>query len=379
MTGSTRLPLLFTALAAAGFGGCAGLQPGNGPSLADAVAESAAANPSPVARPSRPDERLGTAEMALRDGYAAESAGRTDEALAAYRRVLLAAPESPAAHHRLGVLLDQAGNFVTAEQHYRMAARSRPDDPDLLGDLGYSYLMQGRLDEAERELRAAVAVRPDHRRSLEHLAAVYAERGERDRAEYVLRGTGTPAEIDAKLAGLFDRPVIDGMPGLDDGSSSEAFFAESRNTVTPPAAATPPAGADPVRVAAASPVTLGTPDGFAATNGIWPPPSTAVASAPLIRAGEPRFRTADPAVRTAAADGALPINRVSPATVEAEPATTPAAPVQRLWPPRGTPVTPASAAPATSAPEVAVPAIRPAAEYSTPPTREPGGALWPPR
>ena len=140
-------------------------------------------------------------ERLLKRGYDADVHGRSQEARMYYEQVLAAVPNHPEAHHRLGILADQAGDFAKAERHYQKAMRAKPDDADLLNDLGYSYFLQGRAVESERYLNQALKLEPKHPHVRENLSLLYDEA----KAEKVLMSQMGPRQTQATLARLFQQ------------------------------------------------------------------------------------------------------------------------------------------------------------------------------
>ena len=167
------------------------------------------------------DEPGFEAVRCVSDGTAAERANRPDLATGHYRRALMHDPACPAAHHRLAVLLDAAGQLPAAEQHYAAALAAAPDDADLLCDAGYSLLLQGRHEEAEAKLRTALTTTPDHARSLENLAVLAARRGDRTGAERALRAAGGPG-VGRKLATLFPGSPVGAKPAVTLAAAADA-------------------------------------------------------------------------------------------------------------------------------------------------------------
>ena len=216
-------------------------------------------------------------------GATAERGNRPDLAVGQYRQALMHDPACPAAHHRLAVLLDAAGQYPAAEQHYAAALAARPHDADLLCDSGYSFLLQNRLPEAEDRLRTALSKTPDHARSLENLALLAARRGDRAAAETALAATNAPG-VGEKLALLFPAapataaPVPD-APAVKSERSPVRIAAAvetARPRVTPASSEAEPEGTGlplwggaPATVEPAAPVL--TPRAKSALP-LWPPP-----------------------------------------------------------------------------------------------------------
>jgi tetratricopeptide (TPR) repeat protein len=99
-------------------------------------------------------------DSTLRQAVALESAGRVEEAVALYRRVLVVRPRSVRAWVDLGNAEAGRGRREDAETAYRRALEVSPDDVDALNNLAWLLLEEGtRLEEAET-LAARAASRP---------------------------------------------------------------------------------------------------------------------------------------------------------------------------------------------------------------------------
>jgi len=132
----------------------------------------------------------------LRRGHLEARAGRPDQAARFYERVLRDDPGNADAHHRLAVLADRDGDFVSSERNYLAALERRPDDADLLNDLGYSYLLQRRFAESARTLHHAAAIEPAHARVRTNLALLSQMTAEAERAT-ALRATMPRSPVSA--------------------------------------------------------------------------------------------------------------------------------------------------------------------------------------
>lgn len=140
-----------------------------------------------------------TVKRLLERGHDADAHGRTQEARMFYEQVLSEDPDHPEAHHRLGILADQSGDYERAEEHYHTALRGNPTDADVLNDLGYSYFLQGRAAESERYLSQAMQIDPRHPHVQENLSLLYDEA----KAEKVLMSVMGPRQTQAALDRLF--------------------------------------------------------------------------------------------------------------------------------------------------------------------------------
>jgi hypothetical protein len=94
----------------------------------------------------------------LRHGVELEGSGRLDEAVAVYRKVLSAHPDSARAWVNLGNCEARRGKPVEAETAYRQALATSPEHPDALNNLAWLLLVEGsRMEEAERLASMAAA------------------------------------------------------------------------------------------------------------------------------------------------------------------------------------------------------------------------------
>jgi predicted TPR repeat methyltransferase len=119
-------------------------------------------------------------ELAVRRHRAGDSA----EARAAYRAVLVSAPDHAESWHRLGLLV---GDPVQAARLIGRAARIAPDDAFVLNNLGNALRASGRIDAAAAALADAADRLPDH-------AAIRANLGT------ALLDAGRPADACDQLA-----------------------------------------------------------------------------------------------------------------------------------------------------------------------------------
>ena len=104
---------------------------------------------------------------------ACQRAGRTFEAVQAYRAALAARPDDPRIHNNLGVALKALGDEASAAEHYRRALELAPGYANAHRNLGVLRRAQGRYDESLRSFLAALRLDPDseaHRRSVARVA-----------------------------------------------------------------------------------------------------------------------------------------------------------------------------------------------------------------
>ena len=157
----------------------------------------------------------------LQYGIHHQSSGRLNEAEAAYRKVLGAAPRHPDALHLLGMVaaqrgrpdaaLDLIGRAIAEKPHiamyhynranvlselgrldeaidsYKAAGQRKPDFPDLHTGLGLALRAANRLAEAEASLREAIRRAPGDASLHCNLASLLSDAGRLEEAEASLR------------------------------------------------------------------------------------------------------------------------------------------------------------------------------------------------
>jgi Flp pilus assembly protein TadD len=87
--------------------------------------------------------------------------GRTNEAIAEYRRVIEWNPQLPIAHFNLGVACLQKGEEDEATFEFREAVRLNPNYAEAHADLGQQLLKKGEVDTALDHVRTALEIFPE--------------------------------------------------------------------------------------------------------------------------------------------------------------------------------------------------------------------------
>jgi tetratricopeptide (TPR) repeat protein len=107
------------------------------------------------------DPTLGDAQQNL--GVALAEAGRWEEAIAAYQKVLSIAgyPTPDIAYHNLGWAEYNMGRYREAEEALRLAVRLDPQQPGYYYTLGLVLLRTGIREEAKAAFRRARELGPD--------------------------------------------------------------------------------------------------------------------------------------------------------------------------------------------------------------------------
>jgi tetratricopeptide (TPR) repeat protein/TolB-like protein len=127
------------------------------------------------------------AEPYLTTGRALLIAGRTEEALEAYRNAAARA-DTAIPHIELGMAAIDAGELDAAERALQTAINLRPDFAMSHINLGYIYFTTGQFDAAANQYRQANRAAPENRSALINLGAVLALQGRKDEAIAAFEG-----------------------------------------------------------------------------------------------------------------------------------------------------------------------------------------------
>jgi Flp pilus assembly protein TadD len=114
-------------------------------------------------------------------------AGRVEEGLSLYGRLVAKQPDNPWLHFRLAYTLDDLHRYPEAEAALRQALRLQPDDPDAHYNLGFTLSNQGRYKEAEAAFREAIRLRPDDPRAHCRLGTALSDQSRHEEAEAAFR------------------------------------------------------------------------------------------------------------------------------------------------------------------------------------------------
>jgi len=118
-------------------------------------------------------------------GMALQRAGRIDEAMAEYERVLEIRPEHAIAHNNLGNIYREKGRLADAARVLQRAIRLDPQHIKAKGahsNLGNVLLELGRYVEAEAAYKKALEINPEGIRTQYNLAKLYEAQGRWDEA-----------------------------------------------------------------------------------------------------------------------------------------------------------------------------------------------------
>lgn len=91
-------------------------------------------------------------------GMSASQAGRHDEAISHYQKVISANPANFTAHNNLGTTQFKQGNITPAKDSFRQAIKLKWDYPDAHYNLAVALQEEGKQDEANTEYATACAL-----------------------------------------------------------------------------------------------------------------------------------------------------------------------------------------------------------------------------
>jgi tetratricopeptide (TPR) repeat protein len=118
----------------------------------------------------------------MRLAAAAHRAGRLDEAIGSYLRLLAAKPYNAELHNNLGVALRLIGKLDAAVAHHRQSLGLDPDNPALHSNLGNALRVANRTREAVRHHLQAVSLKPDYSEGFFNLGLCLRDLGRADEA-----------------------------------------------------------------------------------------------------------------------------------------------------------------------------------------------------
>lgn len=151
--------------------------------------------------PSLPVSRmsLSTINLLLQQAVELHRAGRVDEAVRAYKKVLRQDARAVGALNLLGLAEFQLGHLAKAADALTRAARLSPDLPNIDYNLGRVLQAQGRFQDALGHYEKAVAKAPHDGEALSNLGTVLAALGRREEAitQYRRATTANPRHADA--------------------------------------------------------------------------------------------------------------------------------------------------------------------------------------
>jgi tetratricopeptide (TPR) repeat protein len=116
----------------------------------------------------------------LRLAAQAHRAGRLDEAIVSYLRLLAVRPYHAELHNNLGVALRLAGKLEASVSHHRLSLAADPDNPALHSNLGNALRAANRLDEAVKHHFQSITLNRDYAEGFFNLALCLRDLGRLD-------------------------------------------------------------------------------------------------------------------------------------------------------------------------------------------------------
>lgn len=121
-------------------------------------------------------------QQQVRLAAAAQRAGRLEEAISAYLRLLAVKPYNAELHNNLGVALRLMGKLDAAIAHHRQSLELDPDNAALHSNLGNALRVASRTREAVRHHLQAVSLKPDYAEGFFNLGLCLRDLGRSDEA-----------------------------------------------------------------------------------------------------------------------------------------------------------------------------------------------------
>ena len=88
--------------------------------------------------------------------------GLLEDSASKCNEVLIAQPQHADAHHLLGIIATQSGDFLRASEHFAKATANNPSRPAFHANLGLALQKLSRFEEALISLGIAIALKPDY-------------------------------------------------------------------------------------------------------------------------------------------------------------------------------------------------------------------------
>jgi len=151
-------------------------------------------NDTPTLHPTRPESAATNAPtplfgsdsdsfvQQLRLASQAHRAGRLDEAISSYLRLLAVRPYHAELHNNLGVALRLAGKLEASVAHHRLSLAADPQNPALHSNLGNALRAANRPDEAVKHHFQSIALNRDYAEGFFNLALCLRDLGRLDEA-----------------------------------------------------------------------------------------------------------------------------------------------------------------------------------------------------
>ena len=118
----------------------------------------------------------------LRLAAQAHRAGRLEEAISSYLRLLAVKPYHAELHNNLGVALRLVGKLDASVSHHRLSLAADPDNPALQSNLGNALRAANRLDEAVKHHFQSIQLNRDYGEGFYNLALCLRDLGRLDEA-----------------------------------------------------------------------------------------------------------------------------------------------------------------------------------------------------
>jgi tetratricopeptide (TPR) repeat protein len=115
-------------------------------------------------------------------GAILQAAGKSQEALGAYRQAALLRPDYAEAYNNMAMVFQGQGKCSQAVENYKQAAQFAPDCAEIHYNMANALKSGGRLDEVADSYKRALELKPDYADAYNNLAIVLREQGQIEQA-----------------------------------------------------------------------------------------------------------------------------------------------------------------------------------------------------
>ena len=105
--------------------------------------------------------KLDDADAYNSKGVALKNQGKSDEALAAFKKAISIEPDCADALNNMGILIQEQGKLGEAIETYKKALAIKPENAEAYLNMGNALQEQGKLEEAIEAYKKALAIKPD--------------------------------------------------------------------------------------------------------------------------------------------------------------------------------------------------------------------------
>ena len=115
-------------------------------------------------------------------GVALKNQGRFDEAIESFQRVLKIKNDYVDAYYNLGNIFWEQGKYNESVEYFKKSILLKPNYAEAYCNMGVSYKDQGKYDEAIEAYKKSISIKPDNARAFSNIGSVLQNQGEFEKA-----------------------------------------------------------------------------------------------------------------------------------------------------------------------------------------------------